>query len=111
MKAIWKWLAPPSAFSLQAQIKKLEAATADFAKHAGKEVHQINQRLEVLEASARAAAQPTPCTWTQSPDPSTPDTYSATCGAMWTFTDGGPTDNNMNFCPKCGSKVTEGNTP
>ena len=54
------------------------------------------------------AAQPAPCTWTKSPDPHMPDTYSATCGAMWTFTDNGPTDNNMNFCPKCGSKVAEG---
>jgi len=106
MKAIWKWLAPPSAFSLQAQIKKLEAATADFAKHAGKEVHQINQRLEVLEAKTRAHS----CTWTQSPDPHMPDTYEATCGAIWTFTEGGPAENNMRFCPECGSKVVEGIT-
>jgi hypothetical protein len=106
MKAIWKWLAPPNALSLQAQIKKLEAATADFAKHAGKEVHQINQRLEVLEASARAAAQRAPCTWTQSPDPHMPDTFNATCGVVWTFTDGGPAENDVRFCPGCGAAVS-----
>lgn len=53
-------------------------------------------------------AQPSKCTWTKSPDPSTPDTYSATCGAVWTFTDGGPTENDMHFCPKCGNILMEG---
>jgi hypothetical protein len=57
---------------------------------------------------ATPTAQPAPCTWTQSPHHSTPDTYHATCGAVWTFTDGGPTDNDMHFCPKCGNKVVEG---
>ena len=49
-----------------------------------------------------------PCTWTQSNDPNTPDTFSATCGAVWTFTEGGPAENNMHFCPECGGKVMKG---
>jgi hypothetical protein len=51
---------------------------------------------------------PTPCTWTQSRDPSMPDTFDATCGVVWTFNDGGPAENGMRFCPGCGSKVTKG---
>jgi hypothetical protein len=52
------------------------------------------------------AAQPAPCTWTKSNDPHMPDTFSATCGVIWTFTDGGPTENGMNFCPGCGAAVS-----
>jgi len=53
------------------------------------------------------AAQPAPCTWTQSNDPNMPDTYSATCGAVWTFTAGGPAENNMRFCPECGKPAEQ----
>ena len=51
--------------------------------------------------------RPSTCTWRQDNDPDMPDTYQATCGAMWTFTDGGPTDNGMRFCPECGKPLTE----
>jgi hypothetical protein len=50
-------------------------------------------------------AQPTPCTWAQSPDPHMPDTFNAACGVAWTFTDGGPDENGMRFCPGCGAAV------
>jgi hypothetical protein len=68
---------------------------------------ELDKVIKVFGMAA-PAAQPAPCTWTQSPHHSTPDTYHATCGAVWTFTDGGPTDNDMHFCPKCGNKVVEG---
>jgi hypothetical protein len=61
-----------------------------------------------LCATTPPAAQPAPCTWTQSADPNMPDTYEATCGAVWTFTESGPAENNMRFCPECGKKVTKG---
>jgi hypothetical protein len=51
-------------------------------------------------------AQPAPCTWTKSNDPHMPDTFSATCGVIWTFTDGGPTENGARFCPGCGAAVS-----
>jgi hypothetical protein len=106
MKAIWKWLGTPSASGLQSQITNLFADVADFAKTVGKDLRQINQRLDALEAKTRAHS----CTWTKSADPHAPDTFDATCGAVWTFMDGGPVENDMNFCPKCGSKVVEGTT-
>jgi hypothetical protein len=102
MKAIWKWLGTPSASGLQSQITNLFADTANFAKTVGKEVRQINQRLDALEAKTRAHS----CTWTKSPDPSTPDTFNATCGVVWTFTDGGPVENDVRFCPGCGAAVS-----
>lgn len=27
------------------------------------------------------------------------------CGNMWTFLDGGPAENEANYCPKCGAKM------
>jgi hypothetical protein len=48
------------------------------------------------------------CTWTKSNDPHMPDTFDATCGVVWTFTDGGPAENDVRFCPGCGGKVVEG---
>ena len=29
------------------------------------------------------------------------------CGEPWTLIDGTPKENNMNFCPNCGAKMTE----
>ena len=49
----------------------------------------------------------TTCQWSQTDDQHTPDTWQADCGAMWTFTDGGPKDNDMNFCPKCGKPLSQ----
>jgi hypothetical protein len=54
------------------------------------------------------AAQPILCTWTKSNDPSMPDTFDSNCGVVWTFTDGGPGENNVRFCPGCGGKLVEG---
>jgi hypothetical protein len=52
-----------------------------------------------------AAAQPAPCTWTKSNDPHMPDTFDAACGVVWTFTDGGPVENGVRFCPGCRAAV------
>jgi hypothetical protein len=35
-----------------------------------------------------------------------PDTFNATCGVVWTFTDGGPAENDVRFCPGCGAAVS-----
>lgn len=47
------------------------------------------------------------CQWRQTNDPYMPDTWEADCGAMWTFTDGGPKDNQMRFCPQCGHPLQQ----
>jgi hypothetical protein len=50
--------------------------------------------------------QPATCAWTKSADPRMPDTFDATCGVVWTFTDGGPAENDVRFCPGCGASVS-----
>ena len=47
------------------------------------------------------------CTWKNYDDFNMPDTWEADCGAMWTFTEGGPKDNDMKFCPNCGKPTIE----
>jgi hypothetical protein len=84
----------------------MEMVTANLVRE-GVNKHKARELAEHFYG----LAQPSPCTWTQSPDPNMPDTYEATCGAVWTFTEGGPADNDMHFCPKCGSKVVEGGAP
>ena len=31
--------------------------------------------------------------------------WEGACGVTWSFTDGGPEDNECNYCPKCGGKM------
>lgn len=57
-------------------------------------------------AIEQALAAPV-CSWVQVDDLHTPDTWEAECGAMWTFTEGGPKDNNMTFCPECGKTLEQ----
>lgn len=45
---------------------------------------------------------PESCTWTFS---NYDDHWSGTCGAEWVFNDGGPEENGVKFCPKCGKSV------
>jgi len=47
------------------------------------------------------------CHWVQTNDINTPDTWRGACGAVWTFTDGGPKDNGQSFCPQCGGVCVE----
>ncbi len=49
----------------------------------------------------------TQCQWRQADTISMPDTWEADCGAAWTFTDGGPKDNRMKFCPQCGHPLKQ----
>lgn len=45
---------------------------------------------------------PDSCTWTFS---NYDDHWTGTCGAEWVFNDGGPEENGVKFCPKCGKSV------
>ena len=47
------------------------------------------------------------CKWARPDSDHMPDTWEASCGAMWTFTEGGPKDNDMHFCPNCGKPAIE----
>lgn len=47
------------------------------------------------------------CTWKQHDDLEMSDTWEADCGAMWTFSEGGPKENEMHYCPNCGRPAIE----
>jgi hypothetical protein len=81
-----------------------KATTPKTAPAAWKKLLQACAEMVATEQ----AAQPAPCTWTKSNDPNTPDTFDSNCGVVWTFTDGGPGENNVRFCPGCGGKLVEG---
>lgn len=63
------------------------------------DVHESN-----LSRAIKAPA-PTSCTWTQSSDESMQGPFFGTCGVAWTFSEGGPSENDMLFCPKCGGRL------
>ena len=50
---------------------------------------------------------PDSCTWTFS---NYDDHWSGTCGVEWIFPDGGPEENGVKFCPKCGKSVAVSST-
>lgn len=47
------------------------------------------------------------CNWHQEDSEHTPDTWRSDCGVLWTFTDGGPVENDMKHCCGCGAKLRE----
>jgi len=48
------------------------------------------------------------CSWTEE-DPwgSMPDTWQTACGNLFTYTEGGPSENDAKFCCYCGKKLVE----
>ena len=51
-----------------------------------------------------------PCEWQREDDIHMPDTWRSECGVLWTFTDGGPVENDMKHCCGCGAMLREKNT-
>lgn len=50
------------------------------------------------------------CTWTLDVDYGSDDRdYKTSCGQMFSLIEGGPKDNNMNFCCYCGGELIEDN--
>jgi hypothetical protein len=47
-----------------------------------------------------------PCFWKQESFECA-DSFIGDCGAEWQITEGIPSENGMNFCPKCGRKLVE----
>jgi hypothetical protein len=50
--------------------------------------------------------EPEVCKWMED-DPwgVMPGTYASQCGEMWSFIDGGPTENHVRYCHGCGKPV------
>jgi hypothetical protein len=94
--------AQPAVLSLEESLKVTKVCCGDYAN--------CNAPC-TPRGRWQAHQEPDACTWSQVDDEYTPDTWEATCGAMWTFTDGGPKDNDMKFCPNCGNHVEQKGTP
>ncbi len=93
----------------KAELSNLERHEQNVRNFLGEpKAEQINSTT-LMSSTSQNGAQPKAeqCTWTQSEDPHMPDTWEADCGAMWTFTEGGPKDNDMKFCPNCGKQTIE----
>ena len=45
------------------------------------------------------------CRWDYLDKENNPDAFEGECGAAWYFDDGGPFENDCNFCPRCGGKI------
>ena len=44
------------------------------------------------------------CVWTQQGD-EYGDVWDASCGKAWVFDEGGPSENEVTFCPFCGRRI------
>ena len=76
-------------------------------------VAAVNTSLERVDKTAENVhEQPAskPCEWQREDDIHMPDTWRSECGVLWTFTDGGPVENDMKHCCGCGAKLKERNT-
>jgi len=46
------------------------------------------------------------CTWGE-----TTEYWESDCGMLWVFTDGGPAENQVRYCPGCGRRVLDATAP
>lgn len=68
--------------------------------------HWVVRKLYTTPPSdVREKMPQTPCVWIM--DDEEWNTWAGSCGAFWTFTEGGPSDNNFVFCPQCGRAARE----
>lgn len=63
----------------------------------------VMEARERMRAAWRAAlaAPVVLCKWTEDSD----SNWDTECGKMWTFTDGGPLENDVKYCHGCGKRV------
>jgi hypothetical protein len=89
----------------------IQRLTAQPAPEQYTALEQALTRLQkrYAELEAKVAAQPAAhqCHWMQTDDMHTPDTWRGVCGAVWTFAEGGPRDNDQAYCPMCGGVCIE----
>jgi hypothetical protein len=70
---------------------------ADLAAHVA--ALPAEERVAVLVALVGT------CGWSADDEESESGLWVSACGAAWEFLDGGPVENGMKHCPKCGASV------
>lgn len=78
---------------------RADKVTTDYDAY-GK--HGIPLYTAPQPTQAQAGAEPLTCEWAHNDDDGYWDT---SCGKAWRFDDGGPKENNMNFCHCCGKTL------
>ncbi len=73
---------------------RIKATHSDYFK--------LSNYMRGLETKVAELEKPD-CVWTQEFE----GEWNGTCGISWGFIDDGPTENQCNFCPKCGGKLIE----
>ena len=71
------------------------------------QLSKANARADTAERDLAALRERTEgvCRWRLEDDDS--GLWAGDCGAMWTFTDGSPEENEMAYCPMCGRKLEQ----
>lgn len=64
-------------------------------------------RYKVEHAITHADEPQAACTWTEDPE----GYWSTSCGRSWTFIEGGPEANRVNYCHGCGNPVRIADEP
>lgn len=94
------------AIDVQSKVDEINFVAATL-EHIGRfaDAAQLRQLAAKLQQNAPQNIPeiiPDTCAWTFS---SYDGHWSGTCGIDWIFTDGGPEENGVKFCPKCGKSV------
>ena len=73
------------------------------------DVDPLCDEVEALRARVRelVAKGETVCPWTEESDPYSDPCYHTSCKASFVLIDGGPKNNDYEFCPCCGKKIVE----
>lgn len=99
LKSVWLWM-------------ESQADGQSKGGHASFDLLMLREQRDIARAAIDKVEPPEPvqreqCMWSRPDSDHMPDTWEAGCGAMWTFTEGGPKDNDMRFCPGCGKQAIE----
>lgn len=84
------WLTPPSCFGREKCRVLAHAVLSDMAAH---------------PAFVKAMATERTCEWQPMDGEHMPESWEGSCMVAWSFIDGGPAENDMRYCPKCGGKL------
>jgi len=106
-------IAAPQAVPVDGMADAYTGAREDLAiwKRRALEAEELNRKFAREVNGSTFMGEPAPqavpavCEWKQDDDFEMGDTYHSSCGELWSFVDGGPTDNRVSYCHHCGKKV------
>jgi len=117
-KDFWEGYVPepvkPSQKALDKMAENARELGLDYEPLTGTQISKVWWDGEKLMAKPiplidiyKTAQQEAVCQWQREDDDHMPDTWRSDCGVLWTFSDGGPVDNEMKYCCGCGAMLLE----